>query len=134
MSPQHDCFPVPKALFCQRNLPCDARNVMFACTLADAGKLSSGLSMHGKLSLASGIQLPIRLTDSNPDSGRPRLGFNSGTISQPQFGRKSCQLQIRAAIDSKSIREIRTRADSGNLGTQPNQAGHLQIGSVANSD
>ena len=88
-SPQHGCFPVPRARFCQRKLPCDARNIMFACTLTDAGKLSLGLSMHETLLKATEIKFgairwkPIQASDSNPDSGKPRSGFNSETISQP---------------------------------------------------
>ena len=62
MSPQHDCFPVSRA----------------PCTLVDAGKLSSGLSMHVTLfKLATGIQFrdsgkTIQAPDSNPDSDKPR--------------------------------------------------------------
>ena len=54
-SPQHGCFPVSRARFCQRKLPCDARNIMFACTPTDAGKLSLGLSMHETLLMATEI-------------------------------------------------------------------------------
>ena len=48
---------------------------------------------------------PIWAPDSNPDSGRLRSGFNSGTISRPQSRTDSGENHANCKFGQPSIRE-----------------------------